>query len=188
MEDLTPRPGHVVAVTTLPLCALCGELATWDVRTRFGGSWANACGVCVNDLAAQPGVTGVGIGQRLVLVGDVPRPLTVGAVLAHKRDLRFMIHVDRAPGVRLVTDHGSLRPPRVRDWEAFREVLRQREADIARSVRRHVGTPRLEDGAGEHDVAWIEAVDPTLAELEGENGVGLEQVIAAEAWLDRQAR
>lgn len=64
-------------------------------------------------------------------------------------DLRAMLVPDRSErfvreGRALVTDP-TVRPPappREKSWEAFREVMRQRDEDIARSVRRHVGTPR----------------------------------------------
>jgi hypothetical protein len=64
--ELEPRPGHVVAVSELPDCDFCGAPAAWDCPTRFG-PWANLCDSCNQAAAVQPGVTGVGIGQRLVV-------------------------------------------------------------------------------------------------------------------------
>lgn len=67
MEDLTPRPGHVVAVDEIPDCDYCGQCeADWDVPTVYG-PWANLCDRCAFTIARHPGKTGVGIGQRLVL-------------------------------------------------------------------------------------------------------------------------
>ena len=63
----TPRPGHVVAMLELPRCDICQRKeATWDARTGHGSSWAYMCQSCADEHAAAPGVTGVGIGQRLV--------------------------------------------------------------------------------------------------------------------------
>jgi hypothetical protein len=66
--DLTPRRGHVVVVPVLPACDFCGSPASWDIPTIAGGSWANACEVCEPFWHSAPGQTGVGVGQRLVLV------------------------------------------------------------------------------------------------------------------------
>jgi hypothetical protein len=79
-----------------------------------------------------------------------------------------MVTPDRAPGVRLVTD----RPERRRPGGAFAGALPSLDAYIK----------LLEQ---ERPVKWIEdlGLDPALAELEGNNGVGLEQVLAAEQRL-----
>jgi hypothetical protein len=66
--ELEPRPGHVVAMPELPQCNLCHAApATWDARTKYGSSWAYLCDPCNALHAAEPGVTGVGVGQRLVV-------------------------------------------------------------------------------------------------------------------------
>jgi len=65
--ELEPRPGHVVAMAYLPKCDVCPKPATWDARTRHGSSWAYLCEEHAVEHAAQPGVTGVGIAQRLVV-------------------------------------------------------------------------------------------------------------------------
>jgi hypothetical protein len=67
VSSLEPRPGHVVELEELPTCNLCRvESATWDARTKYGSSWAYLCEACNELHAAEPGVTGVGTGQRLV--------------------------------------------------------------------------------------------------------------------------
>jgi hypothetical protein len=85
--NLTPRPGHVVAVSALPVCNFCGQPGTWDGPTIYG-PWANFCDACEPILHAHPGQTGVGIGQRLFVPVSPPEPGTVGAVLAHGHDVR----------------------------------------------------------------------------------------------------
>ena len=83
MNDLTPRFGHVVAMSRLPACDLCGALASWDAPMRKG-PWAYMCTPCHDRHALYPGKTGIGIGQRLVEAEPEPAPMTVGAVLKHK--------------------------------------------------------------------------------------------------------
>jgi hypothetical protein len=171
---LTPTPGHVVAVTTLPTCDICGdEPASWDLRTRFG-PWANACESCAPGVAAEPGVTGVGIGQRLVLASEAlgsplgPPPLTVGAVLAHKRKreerddgLRFMLVPDRSDaftrsGRSLVSDPIRIPEPVARATSRemaklarVRDVVRARREREARVVREAAtGIAELADWLG----------------------------------------
>jgi hypothetical protein len=72
-------------------------------------------------------------------------------------------HPDRSPGVILVTD----RPERRRRGGYFVGQQSTLDAYIKLLER-------------ERPVKWIEDLDldPALAELEGENGVGLEQVLA----------
>lgn len=70
-EDLKPRPGHVVVVSEIPTCDMCGQCeADWDAPTIYG-AWANLCDRCNHLYARYPGQTGVGIGQRLILPEDV---------------------------------------------------------------------------------------------------------------------
>lgn len=67
MSSLEPRPGHVVAMDVIPTCDICQRKpAVFDARTAHGSSWAYMCTPCAQEHAAQPLVTGVGIGQRLV--------------------------------------------------------------------------------------------------------------------------
>jgi hypothetical protein len=80
---LVAKPGHVVEVSDLPSCDFCGGEATWDIPT-YVGPWANACDECEPHWHTRPGVTGVGIGQRLITRQPEPGPFTVGAILRHK--------------------------------------------------------------------------------------------------------
>lgn len=64
--DLTPRHGHVVEIDSARPCDFCGRPATWDIPTRMG-PWAYACDECESTFHTQPGQTGVGVGQRLVV-------------------------------------------------------------------------------------------------------------------------
>ena len=92
-SDLTPRPGHVVEIPAPGYsCDFCGDPATWDGPTVYG-PWANMCDTCEPIRHAHPGQTGVGIGQRLVVVPLVSNdpteiehavPGTVGDLLAFK--------------------------------------------------------------------------------------------------------
>jgi hypothetical protein len=75
-HTLTPRPGHIVAVGEIPTCDMCRThrpaqrvLASWDCPTIYG-PWANLCDPCNALYARYPGRTGVGIGQRLIVLGD----------------------------------------------------------------------------------------------------------------------
>lgn len=67
-EVLTPKPGHVVEVSKLPLCDVCStEPATWDGPTHMG-PWAFMCQLCAEKYHVYHGIkTGVGIGQRLTV-------------------------------------------------------------------------------------------------------------------------
>jgi hypothetical protein len=76
-SQLTPRAGHVVAVGEIPRCDMCSVHrpaqrvpAVWDCATVYGGSWANLCDPCNALYALQPGTSGVGIGQRLIVLGE----------------------------------------------------------------------------------------------------------------------
>jgi len=91
--DLTPRPGHVVEIPAPGYtCDFCGAPATWDIPTVMG-PWANACSEHEAQFHTQPGVTGVGVGQRLVvapLVSNDPTEIehrlgTVGDLLAFQK-------------------------------------------------------------------------------------------------------
>lgn len=80
MDTLTPRPGHVVEVSSLPSCDFCGATGTWDIPT-IHGPWANACDACEPLHHTAPGATGVGVGQRLVLPREQFPAGTVGRML-----------------------------------------------------------------------------------------------------------
>lgn len=67
--------GHESRVSTIPPCDFCKRdetvtPATHDGRTPYG--WAFMCDPHWEEHG--PGSTGLGIGQRLVLAGDVPEP------------------------------------------------------------------------------------------------------------------
>ena len=64
-ERLIPRPGHVVEMTSIPACDICGRPATWDAPTK-DGPWAWLCDTHERRLHVYPGRTGMGIGQRLI--------------------------------------------------------------------------------------------------------------------------
>lgn len=64
-EKLTPRPGHVVEMAEMPVCNFCGSTAAWDAPTIYG-PWAYLCDECEQRYRHHPGMTGVGIGQRLI--------------------------------------------------------------------------------------------------------------------------
>lgn len=57
-------------VAALPRCDFCADDAHYDVRTIFG-PWANVCETHRTAYAAEPTRLGTGIGQRLVITGDV---------------------------------------------------------------------------------------------------------------------
>lgn len=84
-EALVAKQWHVVEVSALPACDFCGAPATWDIPT-YRGPWANACDACEPAWHARPGVTGVGVGQRLIVRQPEPGPFTVGAILRHKEE------------------------------------------------------------------------------------------------------
>lgn len=60
-----------MALQQLPQCDVCDiRTAAWDKVSRFG-PWAFLCEECEPSYAAHPGVTGIGIGQRLILQSEV---------------------------------------------------------------------------------------------------------------------
>lgn len=65
--NLTPKPGHIVAVSSIPDCNFCEaeEAGVYDFRTRYG-PWGNGCEECWIKHRAEPG-TGVGIAQRWIV-------------------------------------------------------------------------------------------------------------------------
>lgn len=76
MIDTTrPKPGHVVALPSLPACDICKEFtpARWDGPTVMG-AWAYMCQKHAKMYHVGKGEqTGVGIGQYLIEEAEVVR-------------------------------------------------------------------------------------------------------------------
>lgn len=64
------RAARRAALESRPFCDVCGNPAEYDAKTT-GGPWAYLCDACFKEHTS--GKLGVGLGQRLMIRGEMPR-------------------------------------------------------------------------------------------------------------------